>query len=58
MSMKTLSLFNPRPDTVFRQLRSDRGGMRPPLGVSKQSVAELSGKDHQIALTEYSRLVV
>ena len=41
---------NPRPDTVFRHLRSDRGGWcdPPPLGVSKQSVIELSGKDQQI----------
>ena len=52
--------FNPRPDTVFRHLRSDKGGggVRPPLGVSKRSVVELSGKHQQIALTEYSRLVV
>ena len=52
--------FNPRPDTVFRHLRSDRGGGvgATPLGVSKRSVVELSGKDQQIALAEYSRLVV
>ena len=48
--------LNPRPDTMFRHLRSDR--VRPPLGVSKRSVVELSGKDQQIALAEYSRLVV
>ena len=30
----------------------------PPLGVSKRSVVELSGKDQKIALAEYSRLVV
>ena len=29
-----------------------------PLGVSKRTVVELSGKDQQIALAEYSRLVV
>ena len=29
-----------------------------PLGVSKRSVVELRGKDQQIALAEYSRLVV
>ena len=34
------------------------GGCDPPLGVSKRSVVELRGKDHQIALAEYSRLVV
>ena len=34
------------------------GGVRPPLGVSKRSFVELSGKDQQIALAEYSRLVV
>ena len=33
-------------------------GATPPLGVSKRSVVELSGKDQQIALAEYSRLVV
>ena len=48
--------FNPRPDTVFRHLRSDRGC--DPLGVSKRGVVELSGKDQQIALPVYSRLVV
>ena len=32
--------------------------MRPPLGVSKRSVVELNGKDQQIALAEYSLLVV
>ena len=51
--------INPRPDTVFRHLRSDRGGgWCDPPGVSKRSVVELSGKDQQIALAEYSRLVV
>ena len=34
------------------------GWCDPPLGVSKRSVVELSGKDQQIALAEYSRLVV
>ena len=29
-----------------------------PLGVSKRSVVELGGKDQQIALAEFSRLVV
>ena len=29
-----------------------------PLGVSKRSIVELRGKDQQIALAEYSRLVV
>ena len=45
---------------VFRHLRSDRGGVGAtlPLGVSKRSVVELSKKDQQIALAEYSRLVV
>ena len=54
--------LNPRPDTVFRHLRSDRGGGGwcdpPPHGVSKRSVVELSRKNQQIALAEYSRLVV
>ena len=34
------------------------GGGATPLGVSKRSVVELSGKDQRIALVEYSRLVV
>ena len=34
------------------------GGGATPLGVSKRSVVDLSGKDQQIALAEYSRLVV
>ena len=34
------------------------GWCDPPLGVSKRSVVDLSGKDQQIALAEYSRLVV
>ena len=56
---KQISCINPRPDTVFRHLRSDRGGgCDLPLGVSKRSVVELSGKDQQIALAEYSRLLV
>ena len=50
--------FNSRLDTMFRHLRSDRGGGATPLGVSKRSVVELSGKDQQIALAVYSRLVV
>ena len=54
---KSLS-FNPCPDTVFRHLRSDRGGGATPLGVSKRSGVGLSEKDQQIALAEYSRLVV
>ena len=52
------SQINPRPDTVFRHLRPDRGGWCDPPGVSKRSVVELCGKDRQIALTEYSRLVI
>ena len=39
--------------------RTGGGGVgATPLGVSKRSVVELSGKDQQIALAEYSRLVV
>ena len=34
------------------------GNGATPLGVSKRSVVKLSGKDQQIALAEYSRLVV
>ena len=33
-------------------------GATPPLGVSKRSVVELRGTAQQIALAEYSRLVV
>ena len=35
-----------------------RTGGCDPLGVSKRSVVELSGKDQQIALAVHSRLVV
>ena len=44
----------------FATLRRCRGGglVRPPPGVSKRSVVELRGKYQQIALAEYSRLVV
>ena len=58
------STVNPRPDMVFRHLRSDMvqetGGSvgATPLGVSKRSVVELSGKYQQTALAEYSRLLV
>ena len=38
--------------------RTGGGGGCDALGVSKRSVVELSGKDQQIALAEYSRLVV
>ena len=42
----------------FAILDGTRGeGATPPLGVSKLSVVELSGKDRRIALDEYSRLV-
>ena len=51
--------LNPRPDTVFRHLRSDKGVRPPPpLAFPKRSVVELSRKDQQISLAEYSRLVV
>ena len=44
---------------MFRHLRPDRGGGgATPLVVSKRSVVELRGKNRQIALAEYSRLVV
>ena len=42
----------------FAILDGTRGGGGNPLRVSKVSVVELSGKDHRIALDEYSRLVV
>ena len=38
--------------------RTGGGGGATPLGVSKRSVVELSGKDQHIALAEYSWLVV
>ena len=60
MFLTPLWLLNPRPDTVFRHIRPDRGlGFgATPLVVSKRSVVELRGKDQQIALAEYLRLVV
>ena len=52
-----LTLARIRCFTTFG--RTGGGLVRPPpLGVSKRSVVELSGKDQQIALAEYSRLVV
>ena len=42
----------------FAILDGSRGGGCDPPGVSKLSVVELSRKDWQIALDEYSRLVV
>ena len=55
--------LNPRPDALppgygVSPPSPGRGGVRPLLGVSKRSVVELRGKDQQIALAEYSRLVV
>ena len=49
--------INPRRHSPFRHPRRHKGAVRPP-GFSKLSVVELSGKDCQIALDEYSRLVV
>ena len=43
---------------TFAGVGGGGGLMRPPLSVSKRSVVELRGKDQQIALAEYSRLVV
>ena len=54
----TSDKLNPRPDTVFHHLRSDRGDWCDPLGVSTRSVVELRGKDHQIVIDEYPRFVV
>ena len=49
-----LTLARIRCFAIFGQT----GGGCDPLGVSKRSVVELSGKDQQIALAEYSRLVI
>ena len=56
ISMGTLTLARIRCFATFGRT----GGwlVRPPLSVSKRSIVELSGKDQQIALAEYSRLVV
>ena len=43
---------------TFAGVGGGGGWCDPPLGVSKRSVVELRGKDQQIALAEYSRLVV
>ena len=42
----------------FATFAGQGGGGATPLGVSKRSVVELRGKDQQIALAEYSRVVV
>ena len=55
--VKNLTLARIRCFATFG--RTGGGATRPPpLGVSKRSVVELRGKDEQIALAEYSRLVV
>ena len=52
-----LTLARIRCFTTFG--RTGGGGVSAtPLGVSQRSVVELSGKDQQIALAEYSRLVL
>ena len=57
LTSQVLALARIRCFTTFG--RKGRGWCDPPpLGVSKRSVVELSGKDQQIALAEYSRLVV
>ena len=53
-----LTLARIRCFTTFGRTGGVGGGAPPPLGVSKRSVVELSGKDQQIDLAEYSRLVV
>ena len=55
-ALEKLTLARIRCFTTFG--RTGGGLVRPPLGVSKRSVVELSGNDQQIALAEYSRLVV
>ena len=53
-----LTLARIRCFATFGRTGGGGGWCDPPLGVSKRSVVELSGKDQQIALAEYSRLVV
>ena len=57
MKRHNKAYVNPRPDTVFRHLWSDRL-VRPPWSFQTNCVVELSEKDQEIALAEYSRLVV
>ena len=51
---------NPRPHNygVSPPSPEPEGVGATPLGVSKRSVVEFRGKDQQIALAEYSQLVV
>ena len=51
-----LTLARIRCFATFSRTGGGGGGATP--GVSKRSVVELRGKDQQIALAEYSRLVV
>ena len=53
-----LTLARKRCFATFAGVGGGGGLVRPPLGVSKRSVVELREKDQQIALAEYSRLVV
>ena len=59
-TLPACSIVNPRPDRIrcFATFGRTGGGGCDPLGVSKRSVVELRGKDQQIAIAEYSRLVV
>ena len=54
---RMLTLARIRCFATFGRTGGGRGWCDP-LGVSKRSVVELSGKDQQIALAEYSLLVV
>ena len=53
-----LTLARKRCFATFAGVGGGGGWCDPPLGVSKRSVVELRGKGQQIALAEYSRLVV
>ena len=56
--LKKLTLARIRCFATFGRTGGGVGATPPPLGVSIRNIVELSGKDQQIALAEYSRLVV
>ena len=55
---KNHKVLKPSPRYSVSPPSVGQGGWCDPPGVSKRSVVELSGKDQQIALAEYSRFVV
>ena len=50
-------MFQSSPAKCFATFAGVGRGCDPPFGISKRSVVELQGKDQEIALDEYSRVL-